>query len=248
MNEAGAIRFEGVSKSFGERKVLRDISFTVEAGTAYVLLGRSGSGKSVTLKLICGLIKPDAGKIQVENEEITGLDSTGMIPIRKQMGFLFQSSALFDSISVGENVAFAMRRHTNKPDQEIHDVAQKALDQVGLGKEYDSMPSSLSGGMRKRAGLARALALEPSILLIDEPSAGLDPITSSEIDDLLLTIKKDRQATLVVVTHNIPSARAVGDRMAFLDDGRILAEGTANELEHSEHQLVREFLKSRQGG
>jgi len=149
---------------------------------------------------------------------------------------------------VGENVAFAMRRHTNKPDQEIHDVAQKALDQVGLGKEYDSMPSSLSGGMRKRAGLARALALEPSILLIDEPSAGLDPITSSEIDDLLLTIKKDRHATLVVVTHNIPSARAVGDRMAFLDDGRILAEGTANELEHSEHQLVREFLKSRQGG
>jgi len=247
-NEDGAIRFEGVSKSFGARKVLQDISFMVEAGTAYVLLGRSGSGKSVTLKLICGLIKPDAGKIQVEDEEITGLDSTALIPIRKQMGFLFQSSALFDSISVGENVAFAMRRHTNKPDQEIHDLAQKALDKVGLGKEYDSMPSSLSGGMRKRAGLARALAMEPSILLVDEPSAGLDPITSSEIDDLLLTIKKDHHATLVVVTHNIPSARAVGDRMAFLDDGRILAEGTADELEQSEHQLVRDFLKSRQGG
>jgi len=247
-NEDGAIRFEGVSKSFGARKVLQDISFMVEAGTAYVLLGRSGSGKSVTLKLICGLIKPDAGKIQVEDEEITGLDSTALIPIRKQMGFLFQSSALFDSISVGEDLAFAMRRHTNKPDQEIHDLAQKALDKVGLGKEYDSMPSSLSGGMRKRAGLARALAMEPSILLVDEPSAGLDPITSSEIDDLLLTIKKDHHATLVVVTHNIPSARAVGDRMAFLDDGRILAEGTADELEQSEHQLVRDFLKSRQGG
>ena len=137
MNEACAIRFEGVSKSFGARTVLRDISFTVEAGTAFILLGRSGTGKSVTLKLICGLIQPDVGKIQVENEEITGLDSTAMIPIRKQMGFLFQSSALFDSISVGENVAFAMRRHTNKPDQEIHDLAQKALDKVGLGKEYD---------------------------------------------------------------------------------------------------------------
>jgi len=248
MDKDCAIRFEGVSKSFGARTVLRDISFTVAAGTAYVLLGRSGTGKSVTLKLICGLLKPDAGKIQVKGEEITGHDSTALIPIRKQMGFLFQGSALFDSISVGENVAFAMRRHTTKTDQEIRDVAQKALANVGLGKEYDTMPSSLSGGMRKRAGLARALALQPSLLLVDEPSAGLDPITSSEIDELLLTIKNDHQATLVVVTHNIPSARTVGDRMAFLDDGRILAEGTADELEQSEHQMVRDFLKSRQGG
>ena len=227
MNENGAIRFEGVSKSFGARTVLRDISFTVAAGTAYVLLGRSGSGKSVTLKLICGLIKPDAGKIQVENAEVTGLDSTAMIPIRKQMGFLFQSSALFDSISVGENVAFAMRRHTNKPNQEIHDLAQKALDKVGLGKEYDSMPSSLSGGMRKRAGLARALALEPSILLVDEPSAGLDPITSSEIDDLLLTIKPALDEAMAVI-------------LQFPRNGPLMVEGYATAGTASE-----QFLRAR---
>lgn len=248
LEENCAIRFDGVSKSFGQRTVLRDISFAVRAGTAYVLLGRSGTGKSVTLKLICGLLKPDVGSIGVDGKDITRLDSTEMTPIRKRIGFLFQSAALFDSISVGENVAFPLRRHTDKPDKMIRERAQSILEALGLGKEYNSMPSNLSGGMRKRAGLARALVMEPSILLVDEPSAGLDPITSSEIDDLLVAIKKDNRATLVVVTHNIPSARVIADRMAFLDDGRILAEGTAEELGHSEHPLVREFMKSRQGG
>lgn len=243
-----AIRFDGVSKSFGERAILRDISFTVQAGTAYVLLGRSGTGKSVTLKLICGLLKADSGSISIGGEDITALDSSALTPIRKRMGFLFQSAALFDSISVGENVAFPLRRNTNKPDQEIRDRAHSILEKLGLGKEYDSMPSNLSGGMRKRAGLARALAMEPSILLVDEPSAGLDPITSSEIDDLLTMVKKNNNATLVVVTHNIPSARKIADRMAFLDEGRLLAEGTPEELDHSEHQLVRDFMKSQQGG
>lgn len=242
------IRFDGVSKSFGSRAVLQEISFNVPTGTAYVLLGRSGTGKSVTLKLICGLLKADHGSITVGGEDITSLDSTGLIPIRKRMGFLFQSAALFDSFSVGENVAFAMRRNTDKSDKDIREQAKSILEKVGLGKEYDSMPSDLSGGMRKRAGLARALALEPSILLVDEPSAGLDPVTSSEIDELLLMVKKNHHATLVVVTHNIPSARTIGDRMAFLDEGKILAEGTAEELERSEHQLVRDFMKSRQGG
>jgi phospholipid/cholesterol/gamma-HCH transport system ATP-binding protein len=243
-----AIRFDGVSKAFGQRVVLNDISFAVEAGTAYVLLGRSGTGKSVTLKLICGLLKVDTGAIHVGGEDITRLDSTELTPIRKRMGFLFQSAALFDSISVGENVAFPLRRHTDMSDKDIRDRAQSTLEQVGLGNEYNSMPSNLSGGMRKRAGLARALALEPSILLVDEPSAGLDPITSSGIDDLLLSVKKNNNTTLVVVTHNIPSARVIADRMAFLDEGRILAEGTADELGHSEHPMVREFMNSRQGG
>lgn len=242
------IRFEAVSKSFGERKVLDEISFDVPAGTAFVLLGRSGTGKSVTLKLIGGLLKADKGKITVDDQDITQMDSTALMPLRKRMGFLFQSAALFDSFSVGENVAFPMRRNTSMAENEIRQRAEGILKQVGLDKEYDTMPSELSGGMRKRAGLARALALKPSILLVDEPSAGLDPITSSEIDQLLLTVKRDTHATLVVVTHNIPSARVIGDRMAFLDGGKILAEGTAQELENNEHQLVKDFMKSRQGG
>ena len=243
-----AIQFEGVSKAFGERKVLDGVSFKVATGTAYVLLGRSGTGKSVTLKLICGLLKADAGTVSVLGKDITRLDSADLSPIRKNVGFLFQSAALFDSISVGENLAFPLRRHTAKSPTEIRDRAKEVLEMVGLGKEYDSMPSDLSGGMRKRAGLARALVLEPSILLADEPSAGLDPITSSEIDDLLVLVKKTNHTTLIVVTHNIPSARVIADRMAFLDEGRLLAEGSADELEKSDNPLVRKFMQSKQGG
>ncbi len=243
-----AIEFKGVSKSFAQRNVLNNLSFQVKQGSGYVLLGRSGTGKSVTLKLICGLLQADTGSVKVAGVDITGMDSTELTPVRKQMGFLFQSAALFDSISVGANVAFALKRNTDKSSEEIQERAKSVLDSVGLGKEYDKMPSDLSGGMRKRAGLARALALEPSILLVDEPSAGLDPITSGEIDELLLDVKKRNNTTLVVVTHNIPSARVLGDRLAFLDNGIILAEGTAEELEQSEHQLVRDFMKSKQGG
>ena len=243
-----AISFDSVSKSFGSRIVLKDVSFSVAAGTTFVLLGRSGTGKSVTLKLICGLLKADSGSVIVDGEDITKLESNELASIRKHMGFLFQSAALFDSISVGENVAFPLRRHTQKADVEIRDQAQSILEMLGLGKEYDSMPGDLSGGMRKRAGLARALAVEPSLLLVDEPSAGLDPITSTEIDELLIDIKTNRHATLVVVTHDIQSARRIADRMAFLDDGHLLAEGTVEELDHSEHSLVRAFMKSRQGG
>ena len=243
-----AIRFESVSKSFGERKVLSDVSFSVPAGDAFVLLGRSGTGKSVTLKLICGLLKADSGKVTVGDRDITTLASGELSAIRKKIGFLFQSAALFDSISVGENVAFPLRRHTGKTDGEIREQVRGLLETVGLGKEFDSMPADLSGGMRNRAGLARALAVEPSILLVDEPSAGLDPITSTEIDELLIDIKKNRHTTLVVVTHNMPSARRIADRIAFLDEGRLLAEGTAGELDRSEHQLVRDFMQSQQGG
>lgn len=248
MSEESLIKLEGVSKSFGSRKVLQDVSLTVAAGTAFVLLGRSGTGKSVTLKLICGLLKADSGKVHVNGKDITAMESDDLAATRKQMGFLFQSAALFDSISVGENVAFPLRRHTKKSDGEIRDQVKGILESLGLGKEYDSMPGDLSGGMKKRAGLARALAVEPSILLVDEPSAGLDPITSTEIDDLLIDIKTNRHATLVIVTHNIPSARRIADRMAFLDDGKLLAEGTVEEMEKSEHEMVRQFMNSRQGG
>jgi len=245
---SAAIEFQDVSKSFGARKVLKDISFSVAPGTAFVLLGRSGTGKSVTLKLICGLLKADSGVVTVDGTGITKLDSAGLAATRKKMGFLFQSAALFDSISVGENVAFPLRRNTDKPDAEILSKAHELLEKLGLGKEYDTMPSELSGGMRKRAGLARALAMEPSILLVDEPSAGLDPITSTEIDELLIDIKTNQHATLVVVTHNMPSARRIADQLAFLDQGHLLAQGTVEEMEQSEHQLVRDFMMSQQGG
>ncbi len=243
-----AIEFRSVSKSFGAKVVLKDISFVIEAGTAFVLLGRSGTGKSVTLKMMCGLLKADAGVVTVGGEEIASLGRKELAAARKHIGFLFQSAALFDSISVGENVAFPLRRQGSRSDSEIREVAQGLLERVGLGKEYDSLPSDLSGGMRKRAGLARALAVEPSILLVDEPSAGLDPITSMEIDQLLMDIKASQQVTIAVVTHNIPSARRIADRLAFLDEGHLLAEGTAEELEQSEHRLVRDFMKSQQVG
>ena len=243
-----AVGFQAVSKSFGSRTVLKDVSFSVAAGTTFVLLGRSGTGKSVTLKLICGLLKADSGSVIVNGEDITKLDSSELAPIRRHIGFLFQSAALFDSISVGENVAFPLRRYTKKADAEIREHAHTILEQLGLGKEYDSMPGDLSGGMRKRAGLARALAVEPSLLLVDEPSAGLDPITSMEIDELLIDIRTNHHATLVVVTHDIQSARRIADRLAFLDQGRLLAEGTVEELGHSEDELVRAFMKSQQGG
>ena len=243
-----AVGFQAVSKSFGSRAVLKDVSFSVAAGTTFVLLGRSGAGKSVTLKLICGLLKADSGSVIVNDVDITKLESNELGPTRRHIGFLFQSAALFDSISVGENVAFPLRRYTTNTDAEIRDHARGLLEQLGLGKEYDSMPGDLSGGMRKRAGLARALAVEPSLLLVDEPSAGLDPITSAEIDELLIDIKTNHHATLVVVTHDMQSARRIADRIAFLDDGHLLAEGTADELAHSEHRLVRAFMKSQQGG
>jgi phospholipid/cholesterol/gamma-HCH transport system ATP-binding protein len=164
------------------------------------------------------------------------------------MGFLFQDAALFDSITVGENVAFPLRRHTDLPEEEIVRRARARLEQVGLGSDYGRMPAQLSGGMRKRAGLARAMALDPVILLVDEPSAGLDPITAGEIDQLLVRAKVDEGKTLVVVTHNIPSARAIADEMALLDRGRLVVRGTAADLDRSDNPLVRGFMQSQGGG
>lgn len=243
-----AVRLDHVTKRFGTRTVLDDVTFEIPAGTAFCILGRSGTGKSVTLKHIVGLIKPDAGHVFVEGEEITELDSRALSRVRQRMGFLFQNAALFDSITVGENVAFPLRRHTRLSDREIRERAAEKLGQVGLEREYNKMPADLSGGMRKRAGLARAMALDPPILLVDEPSAGLDPVTAAEIDDLLLDRKHQAGTTLVVVTHNIPSARAIGDELAMLHDGRIIARGPAEALEASEHELVRRFMQSTGGG
>ena len=247
MTAEPAIRLEGVTKSFGSRKVLDDVTIDVPEGTAFCLLGRSGTGKSVTLKHIIGLLQPDEGRVIVHGRDVARLKGAELSEVRRSMGFLFQSAALFDSIPVGENVAFPLRRHTDWNEERIRERATARLAEVGLEKDYDKMPAELSGGMRKRAGLARAMALDPAILLVDEPSAGLDPITSDEIDELLVALKR-KGTTLVVVTHNIPSARHIADEMAFLHEGRVIARGTAGELERSEHRLVRAFMRSEGAG
>jgi phospholipid/cholesterol/gamma-HCH transport system ATP-binding protein len=242
------VRLQDVTKKFGRHVVLDRVSFDVPPATACCILGRSGTGKSVTLKHIIGLLKPDAGHVFVYDEDVPTLNSRELTRVRKRIGFLFQNAALFDSISVGENVAFPMRRHTKLSDGEIRDRVRQKLESVGLGGEEDKMPADLSGGMRKRAGLARAMSLDPPLLLVDEPSAGLDPITSGEIDDLLLRLKQDQHTTLIVVTHNIPSARTIGDELLMLHDGRILARGTADELSASDNPFVRTFMTSTGGG
>jgi len=248
VQQAPAVRLEHVTKSFGSRRVLDDVSFEVPSGSGFVILGRSGTGKSVTLRHIISLIQPDRGRVFVGGDEISALSGAELSRVRRKIGFLFQNSALFDSITVGENVAFPMRRHTKMKDHEIRKRALDRLEAVGLESEYDKMPADLSGGMRKRAGLARAMALDPEILLVDEPSAGLDPITADEIDELLLDRKKRGGVTLIVVTHNIPSARRLGDELAMLHDGRIIARGPAAELDQSGDPLVRAFMTSQHAG
>ena len=242
MTGPAAVAFQHVSKSFGSRQVLRDISFEVAAGEALCILGRSGTGKSVTLKLIISLLKPDDGKIWIEQDEITHFDELKLSQVRRKMGFLFQDAALFDSMTLYENLALPMFRLTGKSSEEIEFVIDRVLHQVGLAGEKKKMPSELSGGMRKRAGLARALVLEPRILLADEPSSGLDRITASEIDDLLLRQKAVHNTTVIVVTHDVRGARRVGDRVAVLDQGRVVALGTPEEVEHSENEIARNLV------
>ena len=242
-----AVRFDSVSKRFGELEVLNDVSFDIPQGTAFCLLGRSGTGKSVTLRHIIGLVQPDSGKVFVDGRDITTLSARELGEVRQHMGFLFQNAALFDSMSVGDNVSFPMQRHTKLSSGDIRERARKKLADVGLEAAYDKMPGDLSGGMKKRAGLARAMALDPSVLLVDEPSAGLDPITAKEIDDLLVETKRVG-TTLVVVTHNIPSARVIGDDFGMLHEGRLLVRGTLAELDASKESLVQTFMRSQGGG
>jgi phospholipid/cholesterol/gamma-HCH transport system ATP-binding protein len=202
----------------------------------------------VTLRHIVRLMRPDRGRVFVEGDEISALEGPELSRVRRKIGFLFQNAALFDSISVGENVAFPLRRHTRLSDRDVKERAVQKLAAVGLEREYDKMPAALSGGMRKRAGLARALALDPPIVLVDEPSAGLDPITADEIDTLLLELKERGGTTLIVVTHNIPSAKRLGDELVMLDEGRIIARGTVADLERSREPMVQAFMSSQHAG
>jgi phospholipid/cholesterol/gamma-HCH transport system ATP-binding protein len=237
-----AIVLDHVSKTFGTKPVLRDLSLTVSRGEALCVLGRSGSGKSVTLKLMIALLRPDSGQIRIAGDNITGLEDERLSQVRHKIGFLFQNAALFDSFSLHDNLALPLRRLTTKPRQEIEEAVDRALNQVGLAADKNKMPVELSGGMKKRAGLARALVLEPDILLMDEPSSGLDRITASEIDDLLVEQKTVQRTTMVIVTHDVMGARRVGDRFAVLDQGCLLAFGTSDELDQHENAVVRRLL------
>jgi phospholipid/cholesterol/gamma-HCH transport system ATP-binding protein len=239
---AAAVAFEQVSKSFGEKQVLRDVSFEARAGEALCILGRSGTGKSVTLKLIVSLLKPDSGSVWVGRDEIARLRPTELSRVRRRMGFLFQDAALFDSLTLYENLALPLARLSDKSPGEADLVIDRVLRQVGLSGDKWKLPSTLSGGMRKRAGLARALVLEPHVLLADEPSSGLDRITASEIDDLLLQQKSEHHTTLIVVTHDVHSAKRVGDRIVVLDQGRVIANGSFAEVARSDNEVARRLV------
>ncbi len=239
-SENTAVELDHVSKAFGEKQVLRDITFSVARNEAICLLGRSGIGKSVTLKLIIALTKPDAGHIWINGEDITQLNGKDLSRVRRKMGYLFQNGALFDFLNLHDNIALPLQRLTQKSPQEIEETVDRVLREVGLSRDKDKMPNELSGGMKKRAGLARALALEPQILLVDEPSSGLDRITASEIDDLLLEQKQ--HATMIIVSHDVHGARRICDRFAVLDQGRLAAIGKPQDLEHCENETVRKLV------
>ena len=243
MSQGPAVELRQVSKRFGDRNVLSDVSFQVENGEALCILGRSGVGKSVTLKLIIGLLKPDAGDVLIESESIVRFNEDELTRVRRKMGFLFQSAALFDSFTLENNLALPLQRlEKNRSDEEVRRRVDEALQQVGLQSDKQKMPVELSGGMRKRAGLARALVLRPSIMLVDEPSSGLDPITASEIDDLLLGIKQKQHTTMIIVTHDVRGARRVADKVAVLEEGALVGFGSFADLDQNENDTVRKLL------
>lgn len=237
-----AVDFKNVSKSFSNKHVLKDVSFFVRPGEALCLLGRSGTGKSVTLKLIMSLLKPESGEVWVEQDNVVALQESQLSRVRRKLGYLFQDAALFDSLTLYENLALPLSRLTSKPKVEIDQTVQRVLADVGLGSDGAKYPSALSGGMKKRAGLARALVLEPKILLADEPSSGLDRITASEIDELLLRRKQEHGTALIIVTHDVHGARRVADRVAVLDQGELVAIGPVNVVAHSENDVARRLI------
>jgi phospholipid/cholesterol/gamma-HCH transport system ATP-binding protein len=231
-------------KCFGDHTVLNGISLSVDRGETLAVLGRSGTGKSVLLRLIIGLETPDSGSVCIYGQTIAELAIDQMGEIRKKIGFLFQHAALYDSLTVAENVAFLLKHHRRDvSSSERNDRVMQLLAEVGMEGNLDKMPSDISGGMQKRVGLARALALEPEILLLDEPTAGLDPISSGEIDDLILKLQRERKMASVVVTHDLHSAKAISNRLALLDQGNVVIEGKFEDLQESNISFVMEFLK-----
>jgi phospholipid/cholesterol/gamma-HCH transport system ATP-binding protein len=236
------IQVKALRKSFGGQTVLTGIDLEVAEGETLSVLGQSGTGKSVLLKMIIGLQQPDSGSVRIHGREIGGLSREPLNEIRKKIGFLFQNSALYDALTVERNVAFPLERHSDMSDAERKKRVRELVSAVGMENDLDKLPGQISGGMQKRVGLARALALSPDILLFDEPTAGLDPITASEIDALILKMQRERNMTSIVVTHDLPSARSVSDRLALMHGGQILIEGSFQDLQESKNEYVVQFL------
>jgi phospholipid/cholesterol/gamma-HCH transport system ATP-binding protein len=239
-----AVAVKDLHKSFGAQKVLDGISLTIMPGETLAVLGRSGTGKSVSLRIIIGLEKPDTGSVRIQGKEIRALGIDELGDVRKNMGFLFQHAALYDSLTVEENVAFPLVHHKKEMSKpEVHERVRQLLADVGMDQHLEKMPADISGGMQKRVGLARALALDPEILLLDEPTAGLDPISSGEIDELVLKLQQEHQMASIVVTHDLHSAKTIANRLALLDKGRVVIEGTFADLQQSDIAFVKDFLK-----
>ncbi len=240
--ETTMISLRSLRVSYGDREILHGIEFEVERGETLVILGGSGSGKSTLLRALVGLERPSSGEIWLRGKNLAAVSSQDMDEIRKKIGMSFQGGALFGSMTVGENVALPLREHTKLEDSTIEIILRLKLDQVGLAGFENYMPSQLSGGMKKRAAVARALAMDPEILFFDEPSAGLDPIIAAGVDQLILELKKAFHMTIIVVTHELASAFLIADRMVLIDKGNVVAIGTPEEMRSSTHPRVRQFL------
>jgi len=238
------IEIKGLKKSFNGTSVLADVNLTVNRGENVVILGKSGEGKSVTIKCIAGLLQQDEGSLKVFGNEVKDMDSQELKNLRRRLGFLFQNSALYDSMTVRENLAFPLKRVAAiKDKKEIERLSTEVLEAVGLQDAINKMPSELSGGMRKRMGLARTLVVKPEIMLYDEPTTGLDTITSKEISHLILEVQRKYETTSVIITHDIPCARITADRILIMNNGHYIAEGTCDELENSADDFIRSFFK-----
>jgi phospholipid/cholesterol/gamma-HCH transport system ATP-binding protein len=236
------IELRNLSKRFGPLHVLRKVSLSIEPGKCIVIIGASGSGKSVLLKHIVGLLKPDKGEVWFDGQRIDALPERRLVPIRTQFGFLFQMGALFDSVTVGENVAFPLVEHTHKEPEEIDALVGEKLAFVGLDGTQRKMPAELSGGQRKRVALARAIALGPRVVLYDEPTTGLDPIRSDVINELIVKLQRELKVTSIVVTHDMNSAFKVADRIVMLHEGHLIFDGTPDELQSSDDPRVKRFV------
>lgn len=237
------IKLVDINKSFKERQVLRHINLSVADGETLVIIGGSGSGKSTLLRLMVGLIAPTSGEIWIDEQEISRMKEEALDQVRLKMGMVFQYSALFDSMTVGDNVAFGLREHTDYSEEKIRRIVAEKLALVGLSGVENMMPSELSGGMKKRVGLARAIAFEPSIIFYDEPDSGLDPVMTGKIDELIRTMQRQLGVTSVVVTHDMESAFLVGDRIAMVYEGEIIADEAAEEFRRLQDPRVRAFLR-----
>lgn len=240
--EAQPVVVKGLRKSFGAQQVLKGIDLSVNEGEILAVLGKSGTGKSVLLRLLIGLEKADAGSICIRGQETTNLQMDQWNEVRLKIGFLFQEGALYDSLTIAENVAFPLRRHTKMSDSERSEKVRSLLNSVGLDKDLEKMPGGISGGMRKRVGFARALALDPEILLFDEPTAGLDPITAAEIGTLIQKQREERKVSSIVVTHDMHAAHHFSDRLVMLKEGSILLTGTFDDFQKSKDPFVAQFL------